>query len=216
MKRTPMKRSAPLRMAGPAYARVDVLKIKKCPVKKGGCGQPFRQSRPGQMVCGNDCAQSHTEWLKGKTAEENAKAGRKQDRAKLQALRPLSYFADKAQREVNRYVRLKERGNPCISCGNPWQENYQAGHYLSRGARPELRYHLGNLHIQCIPCNHHKSGNASMYRVNLVSLIGAQRVESLEGPRTLPKWARDDYQRIEKEFKALADELAGRVEMLAI
>jgi hypothetical protein len=187
------------------------VKAKKCKA----CKSPFFPARPMQCVCSPGCAAAQVKAKKAKEAEENAKAERKQDKAKLQALKPLAYFADKAQREVNRYVRLKERGNPCISCGNPWQENYQAGHYLSRGARPELRYHLDNLHIQCIPCNHHKSGNASMYRVNLVSLIGAQRVESLEGPHALPKWTRDDYQRIEKEFKALADELAGRVEMLA-
>lgn len=187
------------------------VKAKKCKA----CKAPFFPARPMQCVCSPGCAAAQVKAKKAKEAEESAKAERKQDRARRESLQPLSYFADKAQRQVNRYVRLKERGKPCISCGAPWQENYQAGHYLSRGARPELRYHLDNLHIQCIPCNHHKSGNATMYRVNLVALIGAPRVEALEGPHALPKWTRDDYKRIESEFKVLADEL-GRVEMLAI
>ena len=180
-------------------------KPKKCKI----CAILFMPQRMGQKVCSPKCAMTFARDMSAKSRKVLEKAERAADKEKLLSLKPLSYWADRAQKQVNRYVRLKEAGSHCISCGTPWDSTFQSGHYLSRGAHPELRFNLDNIHVQCIQCNHHRGGNASAYRINLVKLIGVDRVERLEGHNPLPKWTRDDYQRIEAEFKKLADSLMG-------
>jgi Bacteriophage Lambda NinG protein len=172
------------------------------------CKTPYTPKKMGQKVCGIDCGLSFGREVNRKNAEKLAKAERIADKARLQSLKPLSYWAARAQEQVNRYIRLKQRGMPCISCNKPWQPDFQAGHYLSVGAHRELRFEPDNIHLQCIQCNMHKGGNAIQYRAGLVRRHGVHLVDALEAPHPLPKWTREDYQNIEAAFKALADELA--------
>jgi len=145
---------------------------------------------------------------KASDGKKAAKAERIATKARLQELKPLSYWAARAQEQVNRYIRLKQRGMPCISCDKPWQPDFQAGHYLSVGAHRELRFEPDNIHLQCIQCNMHKGGNAIQYRAGLVRRHGTHLVDALEAPHPLPKWTRQDYQNIEAAFKSWADDLA--------
>ena len=159
------------------------------------------------VACCGSCAHSIVR-AKNEQAEQRKRSDeRKADRARKQELKPLSYWTERAQKQVNRYIRMRDRGKPCISCSTPWAPNFQAGHWLTTKARPELRFHLDNIAAQCVQCNLFKSGNQQLYRVALVQRIGSERVESLEGPHALPRWRKEDYQRIEAQFKQLADEL---------
>lgn len=180
-------------------------KPRKCKAK--GCGIAFTPSRSFQCWCSPDCAVSIAAAKKEKAEQRKRSDERKADRAKREELKPLSYWADRAQKQVNRYVRFRDRGKPCISCNTEWKPNFQAGHWLTTKARPELRFHLDNIAAQCVQCNLFKSGNQQLYRVSLVLRIGPERVESLEGPHALPRWRKEDYQRIEAQFKQMADEM---------
>lgn len=121
-----------------------------------------------------------------------------------------SFQAEKAQTIFNKYVRLRDNGNVCISCQKPPRKK-NAGHYLSRGAHPELRYHPLNCHLQCEHCNSFKSGNQTLYRSHLVEKIGHSNVDWLEGPhkpkrytidnlKTIQKWYKRKIKRLEKEI----------------
>ena len=134
-------------------------------------------------------------------------ADRKTIKIKLENMKPLSYFADKAQKVVNAVARERDKNDPCISCGRLHDGAYDAGHYRSRGAAPALRFNLDNIHRQCVPCNQHKSGNAIEYRIRLIKKIGIERVEWLEQEHPAPHWKREDYERIEAEHKQLLKEL---------
>lgn len=180
-------------------------KPRKCKAK--GCEQQFIPRNSMHVACCGSCAHFIVR-AKNEQAEQRKRSDeRKADRAKREELKPLSYWADRAQKQVNRYVRLRDRGKPCISCDTEWKPNFQAGHWLTTKARPELRFNLDNIAAQCVQCNLFKSGNQQLYRVALVQRIGPERVESLEGPHALPRWRKEDYQRIEAQFKQMADEL---------
>lgn len=180
-------------------------KPKKCKAK--GCGVVFTPSRQFKTWCCVDCAVVIASDKKEKAEQRKRSDERKADRVRKQELKPLSYWTERAQKQVNRYVRARDRGVPCISCGAPWKPNFQAGHWLTTKARPELRFHLDNIAAQCVQCNLFKSGNQQLYRVALVQRIGPERVDSLEGQHALPRLRKEDYQRIEAQFKQLADEL---------
>jgi hypothetical protein len=94
-----------------------------------------------------------------------------------------------------------------LNCYRPRKAN--AGHYLSTGARPELRFEPLNVHLQCEQCNTYLSGNLINYRVGLIQRIGLAEVERLEGPHPPAKLTiedlraiRDDYRRKLKEMQA--------------
>lgn len=181
------------------------MKQKKCKAK--GCGVVFSPARSFQCWCSPDCAVLIARAKKEQAETKKRHAERKADRERLQELKPKTYWADRAQRQVNRYVRARDKGKPCISCNTPWRPDFQAGHWFTTKAHPELRYDLDNINSQCITCNHHKSGNAAEYRINLVGRIGLERVDALESFRPAQRLTRQDYQSIEAQFKELADQL---------
>jgi hypothetical protein len=171
------------------------------------CGEKFIPERQMQVTCGIPCAIDYSRKQRAKAERVAALEDRKTIRIKIEKLKPLSYWADKAQVAVNAYIRARDEGQPCISCGRHHQGKVNAGHYRSRGAMPALRYHHDNIHLQCEPCNSSKAGNQLEYRIRLIQKIGIERVEWLEGPHESPRWKKEDYQRIEAEHKDLLREL---------
>jgi hypothetical protein len=179
------------------------MKQKTCAI----CRIKFVPTRPMQKVCSPACAYEYSRKETAKAETRKALEDRKVIRMKLEDLKPLSYFANKAQKAVNALVRYRDRNDPCISCGRFHDGAYDAGHYRSRGAAPALRFNLENIHKQCVVCNQHKSGNAIEYRIRLIQKIGLDRVEWLEQDHPVPKRKREDYERIEADAKMLLKEM---------
>lgn len=123
------------------------------------------------------------------------------------AVKPLSYFAKQAQTAFNAYIRERDKDLPCISCGRHHTGQYHAGHYRTTKAMPELRFDEDNVHKQCSACNNHLSGNIENYRPALIEKIGQDRFDRLMGVHELPKWKREDYERIRDEYRRKLKEL---------
>lgn len=145
------------------------MRIKTCK----GCGNKFEPVRPLQIACCPDCAYKVARINGGKKRAAQYRIDKKRLKSRADWLR-------EAQASVNRYIRLRDAGKPCISCGRHHQGQYHAGHYRSVGACPELRFELNNIHAQCAPCNNHLSGNIVAYRQGLIQKIGVGMVEWLE------------------------------------
>jgi Bacteriophage Lambda NinG protein len=206
VKRSPLTRKAPLRTQGNPTASVPVFRPRKCKV----CKTSYTPRRAFECWCSPECGLAVADQRRAKAEAAKAKEQRAADNAKRESLKSKAELANDAQAEVNRYVRLRDMGKPCISCGSLTAETYQAGHYLSRGARPELRFDLDNIHAQCVHCNMHKGGNISEYRPRLIERIGLERVERLEGPHPMPRWTREDLAEIKARARAMARELKGQ------
>ncbi|WP_033576133.1 recombination protein NinG [Dickeya chrysanthemi] len=182
------------------------------------CREWFIPARNGQTVCAIACAIAHGKEKQEKEREkararmekerrENDKQERKQQAARLQAVKPLSHFIKQAQQAFNEFIRYRDRHLPCISCGRHHDGQYHAGHFRTTGANPELRFNEDNCHKQCAPCNNHLSGNLSEYRPALIAKIGQARFDALMGPHELPRWTRDDYIRIRDTYRSKLREL---------
>ena len=163
------------------------------------CERLFVPDRMGQVVCRPACAMARVRQAK--------KVERASIKARKEAIKSKADWAREAQTAFNAWIRARDEGLPCISCDRHHQGQWHAGHYLSTGARPELRYTESNVHRQCAPCNTHLSGNAVLYRIGLINRIGSDAVEWLEGPHELPKWTAADYRAIRDTYRQKLKEM---------
>lgn len=139
-------------------------------------------------VCSLDCALVLANHLAEKRRAKREQEERKKTRVQREALKKHGEWEADLQKLVNKWVRLvRDKDLPCISCGTTSTVQWEAGHYISRGANNTLRYELTNIHKQCHRCNVQLSSNAVMYRIGLVKKIGAEKVEWLEGPHPAKK-----------------------------
>ena len=115
------------------------------------------------------------------------KAKEKKDKREIKAMREknksISQWRKELQQVFNTYIRLRDKGKPCISCGKALQGKYDAGHYYSVGSYPNLRFHESNVHGQCVTCNQHKHGNLLEYNEGIVRRIGKNKLEELKSIR---------------------------------
>jgi len=167
------------------------MRLTKCRI----CRTPFKKVSISHKDCGPACA---IEGLK----IDKAKKQRKEYLSEKKRLKSRREWLKDVQTVVNQYVRLLEAGKPCISCQRMHKGQMHAGHYLSVGARPELRFELDNISLQCAPCNNHLSGNIALYRINLIKKIGLERVEWLEGPHEPKKWTIPQLIELHELYKA--------------
>ena len=174
------------------------IKLKSC----RECGRHFTPFSTTQVVCSQLCS---VLYVKAKTAQKE-KQQRTISRRELNN-NDIKLQKAKAQAVFNRFIRLRDRDFPCISCGRFHTGQYHAGHYRTVGANPELRFNESNCHKQCSPCNNHLSGNIVNYRVGLIDRIGLAQVEELEGPHTAKKYTLDELKELQAKYKNLIKEL---------
>jgi hypothetical protein len=132
---------------------------------------------------------------------------RRADKVQREKLKSKADYAREAQTEFNKFIRLRDADKPCISCGKHHTGQYHAGHYLSVGARPELRFEEQNVYKQCSVCNNHLSGNIVMYRMALVKQFGLQLVDWLESHHEPKRYTKEDLVAIKKHYITRAKEL---------
>lgn len=85
----------------------------------------------------------------------------------------------KAQKIVNTYIRIRDKGKVCISCLKP-PKKPNAGHFWNANNHWSVRFDERNLNLQCEHCNNNLSGNLLYYRENLIKKIGLEEFNDLE------------------------------------
>lgn len=156
--------------------------------------------RPLQSVCSPACG------LAKARADRERKESKELREAKAKSKRRSEWLKE-AQAAFNGYIRERDAHLSCVSCGRMHGGQWHAGHYLTTGARPNLRFDPQNVHRQCQPCNTHLHGNIALYRKQLIEIIGLADVERLEADHTPRHYSVDDLAQIKKHYGALARKL---------
>jgi len=111
----------------------------------------------------------------------------------------------------NNYIRLRDKGKPCISClqGKP----LQAGHYFPVQGYDGLRFDEDNVHGECATCNCFDSSHLIWYGKHLEDRIGEQRLLGLNlraGQYKMNgyKWSRSELIEMIAEYKRKIKELS--------
>jgi len=185
------------------------IKPRKC----RQCGCVYTPMSSMAKVCSVPCAIALTAKEKAAKQARAAKIERKSLREALEKAKTRGAHLKELQAAFNAFIRLRDAALPCISCGRPatWRGQWDAGHYLSRGSSPAIRFDAANVHKQCLPCNRHQSGFLVAYRVNLVKKIGLAEVERLEGPHEPLKLTIAEIIEMKAHYRAKVREMKREV-----
>lgn len=180
------------------------------------CGKDFTPKYSAmQVACSLRCAVSYAK----KQREDKAKVERATDRQRKRDLMRLAEFRAEAQEAFNKFIRARDADKPCVSCnetnppitpGGQWD----AGHFLGRGAYPELALNEDNCHKQCKVCNggsgkfaHKERTVTQKYEVELLNRIGPERLAALRAPHPPALLRRADYEALTATYRQKLKEL---------
>jgi len=181
------------------------LKPKKC--KNKLCGVLFTPRNSMQSVCSPLCALAYTQQKKEKKEKAQIR------KAKNELLKDdRSHWLKNAQREFNKFIRLRDHHECCISCPKT-NGKFDAGHFRTVGAAPQHRFNEDNVHKQCSwYCNKNQSGNIVEYRINLVKKIGLDRVEKIENDNKPKNYTLEEIKYIYQFYRLASKLLQGRID----
>lgn len=118
----------------------------------------------------------------------------------------------KLQDVFNKYIRLRDRGKPCIYCGGAvigfgnFGHSPSAAHYMPVSTSEAIRFDTDNVHLAGYTCN--QKDDREVYRKNLIERIGKDRVEALErSGRYLAKFTISDLDEKIKYFRKLTEKM---------
>lgn len=201
-----------------------VQKLHKCK-----CGAEYKKYTTMQNCC-VDClavkiiknrvrSEKSTLQLQKRELTKEKKANKK----RLIELLTKGDWTKKVDAVYNPFIRLRDEqaGLPCPSCNRYDHEipdnphgKWDCGHYLGKGAFPELRWVEINTWRQCKSCNGGSGKYAKKnhtvsqsYRINLIERIGLDKVEWLEGPHEPNGYRIPELIELEQFYKAKYKEL---------
>ena len=131
----------------------------------------------------DDCINAELE-LKKKI---HSKTWNKEKKERKEALKTNSDYVRELQVVFNKFIRLRDKDEGCISCDKPLNTKYDAGHFYSTGSYPELRFNEDNVFGQCVHCNQHRHGNLIEYGERLHTRIGLVKILRLKELINIPK-----------------------------
>ena len=138
------------------------------------CKQLFEPVRFNQKYCFDpECVKV---WV---TTEQDKQWKKKKAKLKVELMTKKDYEKI-LQQLVNKYVRMRDKGQPCISCQKPIKGKMDAGHLYAVGNYPSVRFNLKNINGQCINCNQYNGGAINDYRLNFVLKYSREDLEELD------------------------------------
>lgn len=114
------------------------------------------------------------------------------------------------QKVFNEFIRLRDAGKPCISCGNI--TTLQAGHFYSVKTYDGLRFNPDNVHGECVRDNLFDDMHLLQYQINLTDRIGEKRYKDLVNASKAYKangykWSRSELEELISFYKAKVKEM---------
>lgn len=168
------------------------------------CKEKFDPVRFNQKYCFNKmCVDA---WVQ----EAKVKNWKKTKKKMQEDLETIQDLVKATQIVFNKYIRLRDKDELCISCKQkPKKSN--AGHYYNANNHWNVRFDENNVHLQCEHCNTFLSGNLINYRENLLKKIGAEEFNVLEGKsKVTRKFTKEELKEIIETYKKKIKEYEGK------
>ena len=173
------------------------MKTKKCRY----CKEDYFPKTTLQKCCYN------YECIKQAVKDAELKTWNKKKTKLKKDLMTTSDWLKIAQQTFNSFIRKRDQGFHCISCGQK-PKKINAGHYFSAGGHSNLRFNEDNVHLQCEKCNQFLSGNLLNYQIGIEKRIGGERLLKLhELAHVTKKWTIEELQEINTVYKEKLKEL---------
>jgi hypothetical protein len=110
----------------------------------------------------------------------------KEKKVLKEKLMTKSDYLNICQKVFNTYIRTRDKDKNCISCNKKLIGKYDAGHFFSVGAYPNLRFNENNVFGQCVHCNRDKHGNVKEYDLRLQNILSKDNYNQLLNDRNKP------------------------------
>lgn len=155
-----------------------------------------------------------------------ARVERAETRQRKEAMKNRGDWLREAKVVLQARRRLEElaKGRGCMSCqrtqseviaADGWKPGgaWDGGHFMSKGARPELALEPLNIWLQCKSCNggskYARKGYtvAAAFEQNLAAAEGQELVDWLKGPHELKHYTEDELKALKAEHAAAVREL---------
>ena len=183
------------------------LPVKKAlkPRRCRSCGNSFQPISSMSKACSVNCA---LDLVRQANARKEAKAKREErvaTRLAKERLKSRGEHLKEAQAAFNAYVRERDFGLPCISCGISSREAFggavDCGHYRSTGSAAHHRFNLKNCAAQCVKCNRYLGSNTVEMRKGMVAKFGLDAIEALEADQSVRRFDIEYLTRIKRVFR---------------
>ena len=119
-------------------------------------------------------------------------------------MKSIAKLIKECQDVFNLYIRTRDKGLPCISCG----ANYfsDCGHLFKKSTRPAMRFNPMAAHGQCRECNSMDDGNYVNMCLGIADRYGAEYLteviqEANNSRKTDHKWSRTELEDMIKYFR---------------
>lgn len=153
------------------------------------------------MVCCFDCAIKLEADKKEKKWKERKREFKKKDKTYTQKV-------NEAKKVFQKWVRLRDKDKPCISCGTTTSDIWDGGHFKKAELYSSTIFDEDNVWKQCRKCNRFLGGNELNYREGLIKRIGLERVEAVEerASERVYKYTDQELEEIKTKYKKLINE----------
>jgi len=166
------------------------------------CKKQFTQFNSLNKVCSIKCA---IELGKLKPAKVNYKRVNSQLKSEAkEKLETYSQKVNKAKVIFQKWIRERDKNEPCISCGTTKASMWHASHFKKAETYSGVIFNELNVWRSCSKCNVFLNGNELNYRERLVKKIGLDEVialEDLANETRTKKWTIEELQQIKTKYK---------------
>lgn len=179
------------------------MKKKKCKI----CSEVFDPVKFAQNVCSIKCSLIHAKNLKEK---KQAKEWKDEKKVLKEKLKTLGQYESEAKKSFQKWIRLRDKNQPCISCGKV-SDQMDGGHFKKSEIYSGVIFNEMNCHAQCRKCNRYLNGNELNYRLGLINRYGleyANNIEQIANETRQYKYTKEEliakklkYDILIKEFK---------------
>lgn len=141
-------------------------------------------------------------------AKETAKKERLKIKRQKHKERPAA-LKKKLDIIFSKYIRLRDKGKPCITCGKPWEPTAQCGHVFSR-KHLATRWEEMNANGQCPGCNMFEGGRQYEHALETdrkwgVGIASTLHTMSKSVFRPSPEWYKERIAHYEAKTQALEE-----------
>jgi len=124
----------------------------------------------------------------------------------------LEWLKVNIRNKCHEFIKLRDKGRSCISCGVSWHKDFHAGHYKKAELYSSLKYAEENINGQCERCNMHLDGNEKGYREGLINRYSRGFLDLLDSKALLDKkldfkWDREELKKIGEYYDKKIKEL---------
>lgn len=158
-----------------------------------------------QMVCSPKCAYAYSKRRDTDIKEQNSVLLEKMAKERKERI-GLTTLLESVKTVCHTYIKLRDNGKPCISCGTQWHKDFQAGHFYKAELFSSLKFDENNIHGQCVKCNIRLEGNLNDYELNLPKRILKPLYDELKDKAQKDKqnnfkWCREDLKAIRTYYR---------------